>query len=1124
MVQMRYGVTRVLVRYGEREMKIEYRECIDKLIEALAIDRKENKMCFFKHYSSFELYANEIAMLIDRYSMECKYKFHEFAGNVIQDAYSPFMDLIRELYTEYYSKTDIKKFLEACNVYPVQRDMFECYIKEGRCMRAEDIIPKEVNYERERFIDSVIRILEYVLLEHKVVLVLRKLHLAQESTLQLLKELVWNRKIPNMVLICVYNESFNVSSYMLDEWQQFKEKMDNSEYVIKCDDDEDESGNTDIIEAFEPDATEIPLYTRKLNDMMYTLAFEQAAYYFEHIYHAIEIDKMGVSQEMRVRILLMYAMATFYMGQSKRAYVLCKKVQDSDYLYQDIDCQYTYNYILTLVLLYSGQRKEALDVVDKAKHMAKTMDDEEKVLKVDMLNILVLLNGCQDTFVWDASMEIPTGILETAEKNNQKNHLAYAYLFGFIDLEIRNNSILDAIEYDKSDYFVKGIQIAKEIDNIELQLLAWQKNGVVASSAGKFEQIISYYGKCKEIIEGLDRPWDEIQIDNGIGYSCIINERYEMANDYFSKALRNSYKIEEPLMIMEVLYNMSVNGIALGDYVSVENNIATVLRMMSIIKLQRIRTCNKSKLYGMLIFAYIKLDKIYDAKLYFDKMKTELKMFLEDETESVDGWEDDLFLYNVVKGMLDKVDERYRDARESFVQARFIWNKARSKQEYLYARFIEEESVLYEILGEEDKRKKTLEDGISFCQKIKLHKNTEYLKKLLKKQKMQKKKYPQILTDSDLETLIKTVSVYGLKQELKNKNKVLNFFENWVEALNQDCDSEEELIYGAMNMLQNTFNIDNLMYIDVINEEPNIKYKDKNMDFNQVQARFLLDYMKRNRKKIIISRFEKSFSIHEELVSIFAKNSITSMIVIPFMKKDKIIGIFVTLSGKYANFTENVNIFTEEDANIFRTAFRELLEAINREKIKKQLERSSVTDTLTGLNNRQGMKQYFEEQFKNWNEFKHTSVKNQFTILYLDLDNFKYCNDHFGHDVGDAVIVAFSRMLEKVVGKNDCVVRYGGDEFLVILNNKTEEDGSCVAERIFETLEKNEGFKTTIEKVYKKGINIPKIHRVSCSIGISTGKTSVLSGINKILKRADDALYHVKKTTKHDYYVWRKME
>ena len=77
----------------------------------------------------------------------------------MQDAYCPFLNLIRDLYYEHYADKDIKLFLKECSVYPLQRTLFESYIKHGLCRREEDIIPREGGYEHERFIQSVCNIL-----------------------------------------------------------------------------------------------------------------------------------------------------------------------------------------------------------------------------------------------------------------------------------------------------------------------------------------------------------------------------------------------------------------------------------------------------------------------------------------------------------------------------------------------------------------------------------------------------------------------------------------------------------------------------------------------------------------------------------------------------------------------------------------------------------------------------------------------------------------------------------------------------------------------------------------------------------------------------------------------------
>ena len=175
---------------------------------------------------------------------------------------------------------------------------------------------------------------------------------------------------------------------------------------------------------------------------------------------------------------------------------------------------------------------------------------------------------------------------------------------------------------------------------------------------------------------------------------------------------------------------------------------------------------------------------------------------------------------------------------------------------------------------------------------------------------------------------------------------------------------------------------------------------------------------------------------------------------------------------------------------------------------------SSVTDILTGLLNRQGMKKYIENQFVDMDSTK------EFTVLYMDLDNFKYCNDHFGHEVGDTVLVSFSKMLEGIVFDEGSIVRYGGDEFVIILPGVSVADGIVVADDIFDMLRENKGFKEDIEHTLGKGVSVEKENRVSCSIGVASGVCNSDKDMLEILRKADKALYKIKRTTKHDYAVW----
>ena len=118
------------------------------------------------------------------------------------------------------------------------------------------------------------------------------------------------------------------------------------------------------------------------------------------------------------------------------------------------------------------------------------------------------------------------------------------------------------------------------------------------------------------------------------------------------------------------------------------------------------------------------------------------------------------------------------------------------------------------------------------------------------------------------------------------------------------------------------------------------------------------------------------------------------------------------------------------------------------------------------------------------------------TILVIDLDGLKFVNDNFGHPAGDELIRSFAQCMNKAIRGSDLAVRFGGDEFLVLLPD-------CKLEEVRYVLNRLSG-----QKMEHKG--------VSMAIGFSAGSANLRSGesAEELLKRADDALYVNKRATK----------
>ncbi len=155
--------------------------------------------------------------------------------------------------------------------------------------------------------------------------------------------------------------------------------------------------------------------------------------------------------------------------------------------------------------------------------------------------------------------------------------------------------------------------------------------------------------------------------------------------------------------------------------------------------------------------------------------------------------------------------------------------------------------------------------------------------------------------------------------------------------------------------------------------------------------------------------------------------------------------------------------------------------------IKDLLSKKNI-DPLTKLPNRQ----YLEEEIK-----RRLQTQDIFCLILIDLDDFKFINDTCGHDKGDFVLKEFTRIVQKQIRQEDLFVRWGGDEFFIVIN-KSIEYAQKVAQKILFALE-NE--------------LIIESKKITASIGIAQRELNDTYG--SLFKKADLALYNSKKSGKN---------
>ncbi|HPA00385.1 GGDEF domain-containing protein [Mesotoga prima] len=196
------------------------------------------------------------------------------------------------------------------------------------------------------------------------------------------------------------------------------------------------------------------------------------------------------------------------------------------------------------------------------------------------------------------------------------------------------------------------------------------------------------------------------------------------------------------------------------------------------------------------------------------------------------------------------------------------------------------------------------------------------------------------------------------------------------------------------------------------------------------------------------------------------------------------LGVKIGLSA--GDIMESMSKVTDELASLTRELARKNkeLQAAN-----KEIERLMNCDPLTGLSNRREFMNRLDKEIESL-----CSTCKPLSIIMADIDDFKEVNDTRGHPEGDRVLQLFAEILNEIISPRRTTVRYGGEEFIVMLPETTSEEATEIAEQV------RKNFEEETEK--KLGFT------VTASFGVATFKPSDTK--SSILKRVDDALYSAK--------------
>ncbi|AXH11925.1 GGDEF domain-containing protein [Halarcobacter bivalviorum] len=351
----------------------------------------------------------------------------------------------------------------------------------------------------------------------------------------------------------------------------------------------------------------------------------------------------------------------------------------------------------------------------------------------------------------------------------------------------------------------------------------------------------------------------------------------------------------------------------------------------------------------------------------------------------------------------------------------------------------------------------------------------------------------QSFKDTAIDIDKKLKGFVGFKNSTKNRNplkdskEIIDNLSNLYQFKKQiELDNTKEEIYNRLaEVLKNKFNLKNFTFIEIDTK----KYKMSKM-LERGESFYCKDALLTNPESCRAARTKS------DVMSVDFHNSCPH-----FNSKDKFYYCF------NVDITQNLYLIINcvcdtkkeleelKDKTIFiKSYLKESIPSIEVKLLMNALQESAFRDGLTGLYNRKFLEEYTKKMLP---QVRRDGTK--IALLMLDMDHFKSVNDEYGHDIGDKVLRELARILNETVRESDIIIRYGGEEFMILLMGvNSADDALSVARKIGDRVRENE------IDVYA-GTKLRK----TVSIGLSMYPEDSTS-FETIIKNADIALYKAK--------------
>lgn len=955
------------------------------------------------------------------------------------------------------------------NTYKILQQFFKSYLINDEIIDRKDmVVYEEINFEKSSIKSTVSTLFSEIVQGNWIIKNAQELSL---ESINILKE-ISSKKINSKMIFCFNNYSIdNSSQHIID----FLNLIGNNSNFYEINDSENLTFSDEI------ECVEVPKF-----EILYK--YLKSCRIFLDLTQGLEISKWINS------------------NIDNFSFTIIQK----QYLYLEMG----------IVSLFSGNTDEASfylnNVVQKL-----IFDDEELMMRgiLFMVQVMHLKNSFISALKYvnialqhlankkDSHFYALAYMMEyrISERNQNKNIFekyknAQKYLN---DCGLYNNALNVSLSIPWQDVnnaeghiLLKGIventiEESKKNGNLFLLSSAYHWYGILISYIKNNDECLEWYSKCNEIRSQLEELCPIVQIRNGLAYEQLMRVEYKKAYDLINSFLDKIIDLNDYSEIIITLCNMGKILMYSRHFDEAYKFFQKVMKLQHIFGMETVTYNTFVPTYSdvLILKTFIEIinGELIHSKINISNIEKDLTKITSSYLPMID------FYWSIIY-----INEKNIEKAETYFDSAFKKiNNLGNSFDYL-ANFITYEfSTVLEKKGYEDLSKKYFKIGLELAKKKGFKQYIFDENKLNAELYLSKyEKFDPIKLN--LDTLMEKAEKERLMSQLHKRLRDSQFL-NRIMSFVSDKTNEENYINNVAHSIFDYMMADSVMIAFCENNKWNVK--------------------------INVSRVEKEDINESKWEELFNKSVLKKIGTAYFDLENKLIYANISkyefIGAVIIKPSKNIN-FTVEDLDIINVALSSLQAQIVMMKQNEHLLFISSTDQLSMLKNRRALQEQLSIQSEMIRRYsKKRDMYFQSTIVFIDMDNFKYYNDTFGHEAGDFLISRFGQLLKDVFRKVDFVSRFGGDEFVALLPNTNCQEAKRAAERIHEALEKADYFIPDLCQILEKNVIIPDNKFVGFSTGIcSNFDIDDQTKMDDVMVCADHALYYAKQHKKGSVIIW----